>query len=90
MGRFVEFESYLSSVEDFLRDLGVPGVFSSPAAVKQVEGLYDSGAPLDVVLRGLELGAEKKIKKGVEVRGLGDLMRTVKAEIRRLETRGSL
>jgi len=90
MGRFVEFESYLSSVEGLLRDLGVPGVFSSPAAVKQIEGLYDSGAPLDVVLRGLELGAERKIKKGSEVRGLGDLMRTVRSELRRLESRGSL
>ena len=90
MRAVLEFEHYLGSVEELLTELGVPGVFSSPASVKQIEGLYDQGAPLDVVLRGIMLGAERKVKKGGEVRALGDLMRTVKAELRRAADRGTV
>ena len=86
----MDFEHYLGSVEELLTELGVPGVFSSPSSVKQIEGLYDAGAPLDVVLRGIALGAERKVKKGGEVRALGDLMRTVRAEVRRVAARGSI
>ena len=86
----MEFERYLACVEELLTELGVSGVFSSPSAVKKIEDLYDCGAPLDVVLNGIMLGAERKVKKGGEVRGLGDLMRTVKAELRRVAARGSM
>ena len=86
----MEFEYYLASVEELLTELGVPGLFSSPSAVRKIEELYDCGAPLDVVLRGIALGTERKVKKGIEVRSLGELMQTIKAEVRRVAERGNL
>ena len=83
MSEVLKFENYLAAIEELMLDLGVVGIFSSSDEVRRIEKLYDAGAPLEVVLRGILLGAERRVKKGNEVRGVKDVLRTVNAELRR-------
>ena len=76
-------EIYIDEIQDFLHDLGVSGILSSRKDLHQVEKLYDSGAPLDVVLRGMLIGFERRTKSGKDVARLGDLLPTIRAEVRR-------
>ena len=77
------FAPFLAEVEAFLLDLGRPGLLSSPRDVERLMKLFDAGAPLDVVLRGMETGARRRLSAGQEVRKLSDLLPTVRAELRR-------
>ena len=76
-------ESYIDQIQDFLHDLGVSGILSSRKDLHHVENLYDAGAPLDVVLRGMLMGFERRTKSGKDVQRLGDLLPTIRAEVRR-------
>jgi hypothetical protein len=78
-----QLENYIDQIQDFLHDLGVPGILSSRKDLHHVEKLYDSGAPLDVVLRGMLIGFERRTKSGKDVQKLGDLLPTIRSEVRR-------
>ena len=78
-----DFESFVEAVQELLHDLGIPGVFSSRKALGMLEKLFDLGVSLEVVQRGILTGFDRKIKRGKEVRGLGDLLPTIRAEARR-------
>ena len=77
------FAEYLSEIQATLHELGIPGLFSSRRDIDHVERLYDAGADLDVVIRGIERGFTKKIRQGRDVRGVGPLMSTIRAELRK-------
>lgn len=79
----LSFAAYLSEIQATLHELAVPGLFSSRRDVDHLERLYDAGADLDVVIRGIERGFSRKISQGKDVRGVGDLMATIRAELRR-------
>ncbi len=79
----LSFATYLAEIQAALHELGIPGLFSSRRDVDHLERLYDAGADLDVVIRGVERGFSKKISQGRDVRGVGDVMATVRAELRR-------
>ncbi|MBR57363.1 MAG: hypothetical protein CMH54_04815 [Myxococcales bacterium] len=78
-----DFESFVDAVQELLHDLGVPGVFSSRKALAILEKLFDLGVSLEVVQRGILTGFDRKTKRGKEVRGLSDLLPTIRAEARR-------
>ncbi len=78
-----DFAPFLDEVEALLVELGRPGLISSPRDVERLMKLFDAGAPIDVVLRGIETGARRRLAGGKEVSGLGDLMPAVRAELRR-------
>ena len=82
------FEPFLAEVEAALVELGRPGLISSPREVERLMKLFDAGAPLDVVLRGIESGAHRRLAGGKEISGLGDLMPSVRAELRRAGVTG--
>ena len=77
------FESFVDAVQELLHDLGIPGIFSSRNALGRLEKLYDLGVSLEVIQRGILTGFDRKLKRGKEVRGLGDLLPTIRAEARR-------
>jgi len=85
----LSFARFLDEIQATLHDLGIPGLFSSRKDIQHLEGLYESGAELDIVIRGIERGFRQKVKKGRDVRGVGELLPTIRAELRRSEP-GSL
>ena len=79
-----DLSAWLDAIGVLLSDLGVPGICASAKDLGHLEKLYDAGAPLDVVLRGIELGYERRIARGRPVDRIADLLPTIRAEIRRL------
>jgi hypothetical protein len=77
------FAAFLSEVEALLLELGRPGLVSSPRDVERLMKLFDAGAPLDVVLRGMETGARRRLAGGKEIKKLSELLPAVRAELRR-------